>query len=174
MNSGFIPASADGEGNEFAYPFWIFIPGPNNPSYTGVTLDEVERVRKDLLHGFVPSNWNHPGVAVTPEIVSAAGYQVNGYLSAREPGGLDEQRRSERKCAGVELDDEQVGPGTLPGAVNSINGNSGAFTFTGAGVSCAGTTCTVAGSSGSGTVQAGNQYSPAFYNQTEATRRWAE
>jgi len=57
-------------------------------------------------------------------------------------------------------------PGTLPGNVSSINGNSGAFTFTGAGVACTGTTCTVAGGSGNGTVQAGSEYSPAFYNQS--------
>jgi hypothetical protein len=57
-------------------------------------------------------------------------------------------------------------PGTLPSNVSSINGNSGAFTFTGAGVACSGTTCTVAGSTASGNVQAGSQYSPAFYNQS--------
>ena len=57
-------------------------------------------------------------------------------------------------------------PGTLPSDVSSINGNSGAFTFTGAGVACTGTTCTVAGGSGNGTVQAGSEYSPAFYNQS--------
>ena len=57
-------------------------------------------------------------------------------------------------------------PGTLPGSVSSINGNSGAFTFTGAGVACSGTTCTVAGSTASGNVQAGSEYSPAFYNQS--------
>ena len=57
-------------------------------------------------------------------------------------------------------------PGTLPSNVNSINGNSGAFTFSGAGIACSGTTCTVAGSAASGTVQTGSEYSPAFYNQS--------
>ena len=57
-------------------------------------------------------------------------------------------------------------PGTLPASVSSINGNSGAFTFAGAGVACTGTTCTVAGGLGNGTVQAGSEYSPAFYNQS--------
>ncbi len=57
-------------------------------------------------------------------------------------------------------------PGTLPSSVSSINGNSGAFTFTGAGVACTGTTCTVAGNTASGNVQTGSEYSPAFYNQS--------
>jgi hypothetical protein len=57
-------------------------------------------------------------------------------------------------------------PGTLPSNVSSINGNGGAFTFTGAGVTCSGTTCTMAGGSGSGVVQSGSEYSPAFYNQS--------
>jgi hypothetical protein len=57
-------------------------------------------------------------------------------------------------------------PGMLPSNVSSINGKSGAFTFTGAGVACAGTTCTVAGSAANGTVQAGSEYSPAYYNQS--------
>ena len=49
------------------------------------------------------------------------------------------------------------------GGVASINSNTGAFTFSGAGVSCSGTTCTFTGGTGSGTVQSGTAYSPAYY-----------
>lgn len=55
-----------GTGNQFYYPFWIFIPGPNNPSYAGVTTDEVERTRESLLHGLVPSSFSSPGTAYSP------------------------------------------------------------------------------------------------------------
>jgi hypothetical protein len=47
--------------------------------------------------------------------------------------------------------------------VTSINSTTGAFTFTGAGVSCTTTTCTFTGGTGSGTVQSGTAYSPAYY-----------
>jgi hypothetical protein len=47
--------------------------------------------------------------------------------------------------------------------VTSINSNTGAFTFNGAGVSCTGTTCSFTGGTGSGTVQSGTAYSPAYY-----------
>lgn len=49
--------------------------------------------------------------------------------------------------------------------LSSINSATGAFTFTGAGVSCSSTTCTFP-DSGSGTVQTGSEYSPAYYNQS--------
>jgi hypothetical protein len=56
-----------------------------------------------------------------------------------------------------------VGCATGSSGVSSINSNTGAFTFSGAGVSCTGTTCTFTGGTGSGTVQSGTAYSPAYY-----------
>jgi hypothetical protein len=49
------------------------------------------------------------------------------------------------------------------GGVTSINSTAGAFTFSGAGVSCVGTSCTFTGGTGSGTVQNGTAYSPTYY-----------
>jgi hypothetical protein len=56
-----------------------------------------------------------------------------------------------------------VGCATGSSGVASINSNTGAFTFNGAGVSCTGTTCTFTGGTGSGTVQSGTAYSPTYY-----------
>ena len=159
-----------GQGIKYACPFWTIIPGPNNPGWAAAgspTLADVERARKDLYHGCTPSNYNNPGVPATQLAISAGGYQVNGAPFAT--GNLADWTNIGAANGSVPVWNSTTNkwtPGTLPGAVNSINGNSGAFTFTGAGVSCAGTTCTVAGSSGTGTVQAGNEYSPAFYNQS--------
>ena len=41
-------------------------------------LAEINRWREQLLHGAVPANWNHPGMAVTPEPLSAGGFYVKG------------------------------------------------------------------------------------------------
>jgi hypothetical protein len=79
--SGSNPAS----GNQFAQPFWTFIPGPNNPAYAGVTVDQIEKARQDQYHGFVPAGMS-AGVAATAETISASGYQVNG--SALASGNL--------------------------------------------------------------------------------------
>jgi hypothetical protein len=56
-----------------------------------------------------------------------------------------------------------VGCATGSSGVASINSTTGAFTFTGAGVSCTTTTCTFTGGTGSGTVQSGTAYSPTYY-----------
>lgn len=63
---------------------------------------------------------------------------------------------------------------TLPGGgggVTSINTVAGAFTFTGAGVSCSGTTCTFAGGGGggSGTVASGTAGHFAWYSAAGTT-----
>jgi hypothetical protein len=69
-------------GNQFAQPFWTFIPGPNNPACTAagtcnVTVNQIEAARQDQYHGFVPPGMS-AGAAATGEIVSASGYKVNG------------------------------------------------------------------------------------------------
>ena len=57
--------------------------------------------------------------------------------------------------------------------VKTINGNSGAFTFTGAGVSCSGSgttwTCTFTGGTGSGTVSSGSGYALVAYGSAAST-----
>ena len=187
------PGPSAGQGNQYWNWFWMYIPGPNNPAYTGVTVDEVNRWRQELMHGYVPSGltanegvlamapshklyWGNDtdlyrgaaGVVETDGAINAAnGYEVNG-------AALGTVNLADWTNSGVANGDVPVWnsstskwtPGTLPSNVSSINGNSGAFTFTGAGVSCAGTTCTVAGSTASGNVQAGSEYSPAYYNQS--------
>jgi hypothetical protein len=69
-------------GNQFAQPFWVFIPGPNNPACTAagtcnLSADQIEGARRDQYHGFVPPGMS-AGTAATGEIVSANGYKVNG------------------------------------------------------------------------------------------------
>jgi hypothetical protein len=66
-----------GYGNQFSNCRWAFIPGPNNPSYTGVTPDEVAFARDNQYRGAAPSNTG-AGTAATGETISASGYQVNG------------------------------------------------------------------------------------------------
>ena len=69
-------------GNQFAQPFWVFIPGPNNPACTAagtcnLSADQIEEARRDQYHGFVPPGMI-AGAAATGETVSANGYKVNG------------------------------------------------------------------------------------------------
>ena len=69
-------------GNQTAAPFWVFIPGPNNPACTAagtcnLSADQIEEARRDQYHGFVPPGMN-AGAAATGETVSANGYNVNG------------------------------------------------------------------------------------------------
>jgi hypothetical protein len=58
-------------GNQYAEPFWVFIPGPNNPACTAagtcnLTNDQIELARRDQYHGFVPPS-APAGSAVTGE-----------------------------------------------------------------------------------------------------------
>ena len=66
-----------GYGNQFSNCRWAFIPGPNNPAYTGVTPDEVAFARDNQYRGAVPASTG-AGTAATGETVSAGAYQVNG------------------------------------------------------------------------------------------------
>jgi len=67
-----------GEGNQFAYWGWSFIPGPNNPAYTGVTADMVDQWRRELYHGAIPENYagGATGHAVTVAPIDAPSYNV--------------------------------------------------------------------------------------------------
>lgn len=51
----------DSAGNDFYDPWWAFIPGPNNPSYAGVTQQEAVRWAEEMFKGYVPSG-GYPGV----------------------------------------------------------------------------------------------------------------
>jgi hypothetical protein len=71
-----------GVGNQWAEPFWAFIPGPNNPACTAagtcnLTPDQIEEARRDQYHGCVPPGMPAGSVA-TCESTSTNGYQVNG------------------------------------------------------------------------------------------------
>ena len=99
--------------------------------------------------------------------VNAASFEVNGSpLGTANLGDWTDSGVANGSVPVWNSGTSKWTPGSLPSNVSSINGNSGAFTFTGSGVSCSGATCTVAGSTGSGNVQAGSQYSPAYYNQS--------
>ena len=49
-------ANGVGSGNRFWDWWWMYIPGPNNPAYTGVTRQEVMRWMQDMLHSYIPPN----------------------------------------------------------------------------------------------------------------------
>ncbi len=73
-------------GNEFAQPFWTFIPGPNNPACTAagtcaVTPDQIMEARQDQYHGCVPPGESAGSVA-TCETVSATSAQVQAEIGA--------------------------------------------------------------------------------------------
>ena len=77
-----------GIGNDFYSWGWMFIPGPNNPAYNGVTEAEVERWRQQLLHGAVPQNFNGVGVSATTAPLAAPQYNVlNPSTGAYAPFG---------------------------------------------------------------------------------------
>lgn len=60
-----------GYGNQISDCRWTFVPGPNNPSYAGVTPDEVAFARDNQYRGAVPSTAQPAGIAVTQETISA-------------------------------------------------------------------------------------------------------
>ncbi len=61
-NSGVATA---GYGNQFSDCRWAFVPGPNNPSYAGVTNDEVMFARDYQYRGSVPDAAQPAGAVVT-------------------------------------------------------------------------------------------------------------
>ncbi len=167
------PGPTAGSGNQFFDWFLIYVPGPNNPAYTGVTADMVEQWRRELLHGTVPQNFNHPGVAATLEPIATPALEIlnpsTGAIAPIGTSNLADWTDSGAANGAVPMwnaTTSQWTPETLPSNVSSINGTSGAFTFVGPGINCSGTTCTVAGTTASGNVQAGSQYSPAYYSQS--------
>lgn len=72
FNSGSNGGLTNGIGNQFYDPFWMYIPASD-----GVPIDELERWRQELLHGWVPSSGT-AGVAYAGVPISAPSYQVNG------------------------------------------------------------------------------------------------
>ncbi|MGH9589399.1 MAG: hypothetical protein ACRD25_03345 [Terracidiphilus sp.] len=50
----YSPASGTSVGNRFYDWFWMDVPGPNNPSYAGVTQQEAVRWAEEVLKGYVP------------------------------------------------------------------------------------------------------------------------
>ncbi len=75
--NGNAGSAGAGYGNQFSDCRWTFVPGPNNPSYAGVTQDEVAYARDNQYRGAAPANAS-AGTAATLETISASGYEVNG------------------------------------------------------------------------------------------------
>jgi hypothetical protein len=69
-----------GNGNQISNCRWAFIPGPNNPSYAGVTPDQIAFARDNQYRGALPSNTN-AGVAVTEENIQAAAATFTGEVT---------------------------------------------------------------------------------------------
>jgi hypothetical protein len=68
-----------GQGNQFFQPFWIYIPASAN-----IPLDEVERWRQQLMHGYVPSGLASSGgvLAMSPSHELYWGNDTNLYRGA--------------------------------------------------------------------------------------------
>jgi hypothetical protein len=140
--------ATSGAGNQFYGWFWMHVPGPNNPAYSGVTQDEVERWRQQLMHGYVPSNMPgggvlamHPahklywgndtdlyrgaaGVVETDGTIDAvSGYEVNG--SALATGNLADWTNSGAASGSVPVWNAATSKWT-PGAVNAVQVNGAA------------------------------------------------
>ena len=79
-NAPGITIGTAGNGNQFSNCKWAFIPGPNNPSYTGVTADQLEYTRENLYHGAVPSG-APAGVAATTEPIEVPSVTIPGAAS---------------------------------------------------------------------------------------------
>jgi hypothetical protein len=75
----FAPGTA-GWGNQFAQPFLVFIPGPNNPACTAagtcnLTPDRIEEARRDQYHSMVVPNMP-AGVDATGELFYTPGFDI--------------------------------------------------------------------------------------------------
>jgi len=71
------------KGNQYAEPFWVFIPGPNNPACTAagtcnLTADQIEEARRDQYHGFVPPGMSAGAAATGEPIQTASSVTANG------------------------------------------------------------------------------------------------
>jgi hypothetical protein len=69
---------AAGYGNQFSNCRWAFVPGPNNPGYTGVTQDEVAFARDNQYRGAAPSSVSAGTAATEQTIATTGGFQANG------------------------------------------------------------------------------------------------
>ena len=134
------------------------------------TLDLYNLSRADVYNPGLPTITalsNSPATNIPITLCAVNGSMNFSNSGSLLLGGVTNFSLPSGQCATFAYDDNfQKWMLTSGVGVSSINGNSGAFTFTGAGVSCSSTTCTFSGSTGSGTVLAGSEYSPAYYNQS--------
>jgi hypothetical protein len=72
-------ATTAGAGQDFYDPFWIYVPGPNNPAYTGVTRQEVVRWAEDLMRGYTPSSGSTGVLYMSPSHKLSWGTQTDLY-----------------------------------------------------------------------------------------------
>jgi hypothetical protein len=145
------PGCGAGKGNQFYDWFWMQIPGPNNPSYRGATIDEVERWRQELMHGYVPSEltanggvlamdpahklyWGNDtnlyrgaaGVVETDGAINAVnGYEVNGAaLATANLADWTDTGVANGQVPTWNAATSKWTPGTLPTNATSINGGT--------------------------------------------------
>jgi hypothetical protein len=112
------PGCGAGQGNQFYGWFWMQVPGPNNPAYKGVTLDEVERWRQELMHGYVPPGLTTSGgvLAMAPSHKLYWGNDTNLYRGA---AGVVQTDGAMNAAGGFEVNGAALGTANLADWTNS-------------------------------------------------------
>jgi hypothetical protein len=156
-----IEQEIKGSGGGMIYPDGTGIPEVNSGTSWGSTYNATNQIPANFLNlsAYAPL----AGATFTGAI-STPGFTLNGGTEWTSSSSANSQVVT---CptggTGTQVCDAAGAWIANGGGVSSINSNTGAFTFTGAGVSCTTTTCTFTGGTGSGTVQSGTAYSPAYY-----------
>ncbi len=128
-----------GQGNQFYGWGWSLVPGPNNPAYTGVTIDMVEQARQELLHGTIPQNYagGGSGHAVTTEQIDAPGFNIvspsTGAVTALASTNLGDSsvlvRNNQANVYGAYLQDFSGATIKLPAAAGYASGANGGIGY---------------------------------------------
>jgi hypothetical protein len=114
------PGSAiNNAGNQYFSPFWLFVPGPNNPAYNGVLAQEVSRWVQDLYKGYVPSGLTAPYLAADPNLKTWWGNDTNLYREST--GGLATDQTL-HVGGGLRSDAISTTPSTAAVCANGTNG----------------------------------------------------
>jgi hypothetical protein len=163
-----------GDGGTHQYPFYVGCASPGSldmwglfmihiPASAGVSAQEVERWRQQLLHGYVP-----PGMPGGGQLLAMRGsnklYWSNDTDLYRNAAGVVKTDGTLDAASGIEINDAPIATANLSDWTNTgiANGAVPVWNST----TSRWTPGTI--SSGAGTVSSGTAYSPAYYSATGA------